>query len=459
MPNPKAVLFDPNRRAASSIRERVRVRREVFDTLLPEMKSRAITAAKIDDMNALARIQEALARVPEGGNWNTARKQIAEELSKQWSTPDSATPAAAAKARAETILKNNINQAYAASRWAEQQSFKKDFPYLMYSTQGDSRTRPSHAALDGKILPVDDPFWQDHYPPWEFGCRCIAIGMTADEAEAKGVMTDKEKENYINKHGTPDPNTWHHNPGSLNIDLSDIVKGKTPEQAAYFAGTAIDDQVTMPDGTEQSVWRWTLNIKPGLDGATAAARKHVADNLSLDGLSDTPEHVEALNKATEVFSAARIALKQSKLPEMKATDNPDILSSITSSQDGSTLSISFNPMAFGNLDAVFKANVTDRLEAGIVRHNAIPDAAETAKSIAYHEFGHIILNKSKLADKEIRLLHVYQRAIDSGDINSISEYAYHSPTGREFFAEVFTMWKNGEYLPDYIVKLIKEVLG
>ena len=459
MANPKAVLFDPNRRAAASVRDRVRVRREVFDTLLPEMKARAITAAGIEDMNALGRIQEAIAAVPEGGDWKTARKQIAAELSEQWGEAEPGKPSKGAQARAETILKTNTSQAYAASRWAEQQAFKEDFPYLLYSTRGDSRTRPSHAALDGKILPVDDPFWRDHYPPWEFGCRCIAIGMTAEEAQTKGVMTPKEKQRFGSTFGNPDPNVWRNDPRSLNVALTDIVEGKTPEQAAYFAGTAIDNRVTMPDGSEQSAWRWTLEIKPGFDGASEAARKHVADKLSLDDLSDTPAQVEALNKATEAFSAARVSLKLPKLPEMKTTDIPDVLATINSSKDGSTQSISFNPAVFGNLDAVFKSNVTDRLEAGIIRHNAIPDAAEAAKSIAYHEFGHIVFNNSKLADKDVRLIHVYQRALASGHVDGISEYAKSKPRGTEFFAEAFTMWKNGEYLPGYIVKLLKEVLG
>ena len=62
--------------------------------------------------------------------------------------------------------------AYAASH-AEQQAFKEDFPYLKYITRGDSHTRASHAALDGKIFPIDDPFWKDHYP----GTWLLIVGL------------------------------------------------------------------------------------------------------------------------------------------------------------------------------------------------------------------------------------------------------------------------------------------
>ena len=214
----------------------------------------------------------------------------------------------------------------------------------------------------------------------------------------------------------------------------------------------------MPDGTEQGVWRWSLDIKPGLDGAQAAARKHVAEKIVLDGIgAGSSARIEALNKATEAFSAARVALKQPRLPEMTTSFKTGIPASANSASDGTPLRISFNPDAFSGLDGLFKENVADRLEAGIVRHNAIPSAEEAAKTIAFHEFGHIVFNRSKLKDKDIRLLRIFDRAIATGDIDSVSEYAKLKPHGREFFAEAFAMWKNGEHLPDHIVRFVKEV--
>lgn len=66
------------------------------------------------------------------------------------------------------------------------------------------------------------------------------------------------------------------------------------------------------------------------------------------------------------------------------------------------------------------------------------------------------LNESKFQNRFSSLDRVYQRAVNSGDIAAISDYAASSP--EEFFAEAFTMWRNGEYLPGYIVKLIKEIV-
>ena len=52
-------------------------------------------------------------------------------------------------------------------------------PIWRYSAVGDDRTRPSHMALDGLEYPANHPFWQLHYPPWEFNCRCDVIPLPA----------------------------------------------------------------------------------------------------------------------------------------------------------------------------------------------------------------------------------------------------------------------------------------
>ena len=40
---------------------------------------------------------------------------------------------------------------------------------------GDDRVRQEHAALERTILPVDHPFWDKHYPPNGWNCRCNVV--------------------------------------------------------------------------------------------------------------------------------------------------------------------------------------------------------------------------------------------------------------------------------------------
>lgn len=84
----------------------------------------------------------------------------------------------------ETIFRTNMQTWYASGRAEQIQRNKDVFPYLKYSAILDARVRPSHARLDGLILPVDHPFWATHTPPWGFSCRCSVIPMTERQAKA-----------------------------------------------------------------------------------------------------------------------------------------------------------------------------------------------------------------------------------------------------------------------------------
>lgn len=61
------------------------------------------------------------------------------------------------------------------------------FPYLMYVAVMDGRTRPSHAALNGKIWRKDDPVWSVIFPPNGFNSRCRTRALTAGQIQREGL--------------------------------------------------------------------------------------------------------------------------------------------------------------------------------------------------------------------------------------------------------------------------------
>jgi len=77
----------------------------------------------------------------------------------------------------ETLVRTQVQMAYSAGRYAELQDPALDeivWGYE-YSTVGDGRVRPAHAALDGSKLAKDDPRWSEIWPPNGFNCRCDTI--------------------------------------------------------------------------------------------------------------------------------------------------------------------------------------------------------------------------------------------------------------------------------------------
>ena len=88
--------------------------------------------------------------------------------------------------RLQVIFETNMQTSYAAGHWAQIQQTKADAPYLMYDAVHDSQTRPEHAAWDGTVLLADDPWWQTHYPPNDWGCRCGVIQLSGDQVAAMG---------------------------------------------------------------------------------------------------------------------------------------------------------------------------------------------------------------------------------------------------------------------------------
>ncbi len=91
-------------------------------------------------------------------------------------------------ARLKLIFDVNTRMAWSAGRWQRIQAAKDSHPYLRYVTRADERVRQSHRVWHNVTLPVDDPWWQTHYPPCGWRCRCRAVPMRSKEFEQRGDL-------------------------------------------------------------------------------------------------------------------------------------------------------------------------------------------------------------------------------------------------------------------------------
>ena len=186
----------PHEEALAFMRGKSVIARQVFDELLPELRARAFCVTGIIGFDQLQRIREDVAGIAEGETWDDAKKEIIADL--HFEDP------AEAERRAELLLRTHGFQSFQAAQWEVAQK-DDDTTHLQYLSIEDERVRPEHAALNGLIIPKDDPFWAKHYPPWEWGCRCRVRPMNpdfvedarADDARAEAAGGPPENSNVI----------------------------------------------------------------------------------------------------------------------------------------------------------------------------------------------------------------------------------------------------------------------
>lgn len=328
--------------AAKIVADRPVISREVFEQLLPEIRARAFLISGVEDMNVVQQVRDLIAEIPRGAGWEETKKQIVEKLG-PWMDPE------AADRRATLLMRHHGFQAYAATNYENISRLTKTHPYWKYLSMGDELVREAHSALHGLILPADDPFWKDHFPPWDWGCRCQVIpqmDMDYQAAVADGrVAGQKALPLDVRRRGwTLGPEAlkalhngkldmgdglpidvrspfqkattaaerlsayrWH--PGDLRMDLDQLRAKYDAETFAFFEQNA----KKTPLGDGRTVWEWMEGKAPGAKAAQAEIDfdqiREQKDANRAEGEKTAFEHAgEAAAKAAAQEEAARQAV-------------------------------------------------------------------------------------------------------------------------------------------------------
>lgn len=91
----------------------------------------------------------------------------------------------------ELVYRNNMASAYNAGAFYNQELNKKNKPYGLYDGVDDSRQSDICKALDGKVFPLDHPFWNSYLPPNHHGCRSRRIALNVEELEEYELKVSK----------------------------------------------------------------------------------------------------------------------------------------------------------------------------------------------------------------------------------------------------------------------------
>ena len=149
--------------------------------VLPEVYYGLLQGAARDQAFSIAGIAS-LAQLEDV--WTDLQRSLADgETFADWQAQAATLALDLPEHRLDNIYRTNLQSAWNRGRSEQIQRNRRTHPWLRYDAVNDSRTRPAHAAMDGKIFHIDDPIWQIWYPPCGYRCRCRVIAMT--DAEAK----------------------------------------------------------------------------------------------------------------------------------------------------------------------------------------------------------------------------------------------------------------------------------
>lgn len=167
----------PPEKAIEHFRKKRVVKSKEFNDLRDEARQSAFTVGGVYRDDVLTAFKEEIAVALENG---TPQREVIKRFR---SILDGAGHRQLGAFHLETIFRTNMQQAYGVGRRRGMEEVSDILPLWQYSAVMDDRTRPAHAALHGMILPATHEFWNDHYPPWGFNCRCV---VTARASEPDG---------------------------------------------------------------------------------------------------------------------------------------------------------------------------------------------------------------------------------------------------------------------------------
>ena len=148
-----------------------------YDELPAQTRARAFTISGLSSLEQITRILDSLARATEDGQtFREWRKAVADEP-ELFELP---------AGRRETIFRNAIQTNYQAGYWQQIEDTKDTAPIIMYDAINDSRTRPTHAEMDGYMAHADAPIWDRWSPPNGHNCRCGIIQLSEEAASRRG---------------------------------------------------------------------------------------------------------------------------------------------------------------------------------------------------------------------------------------------------------------------------------
>lgn len=309
----------PFSEAADAFKNKKLVPTKYWDEILGKAHGQAFMVAGVMQIDMLNDFKKAIEDIrSEGGTSNDFLKNF-KEISAQYGWDFNGEPGW----RSKLIFDTNMRTANASGRWQQiqrrQAALKKRDPnatlYMTYRVldHGLNR-RPLHQQWNEITLPVDHPWWDEHYPPNDFGCACsIRIRTQRDIDNGIATVTENPpkiiRTQRVNKRSgevyPPTPEGigvgWNHHHGKSTYfptaaNIVDDRLGKkvaeislnSPLAKEFISGNLQGNMLVgyLPDGLPELIGANTARVFLSQDSAVKQSTKR---SLSIDDYKRLPD--------------------------------------------------------------------------------------------------------------------------------------------------------------------------
>ncbi len=262
-------LIEPKDAIAAFQRKHLLLPSFRWDDVYAQEHARGVAVAGVMKWDVLQAFADEIAlTIADGGDLRAFSRRVQAMLEKKgmWGDVEIKDPATGElrttkfdKKRLELIFDVNTRQAYSTGRWKRIEANKARQPFVMYRTMDDGRVRLLHSQWHGLVLPVESPFWDAHYPPNGWRCRCTAFAVSEKDIArfaATGMKIKREASpvvlrEYVNKRTEVitrvpvgiDPG-FECNPGKRM--LAGLLKNEMPKGALSFTGQPLQAHSRLP---------------------------------------------------------------------------------------------------------------------------------------------------------------------------------------------------------------------
>lgn len=224
--------------------------------------------------------------------------------------------------RLKVIYDINLRNAHSEGQWERSQATKSTLPFVMYDHTPSAHERKEHAAWDGKVLPIDDPWVLAHWPVKAFGCKCRMIqlgqrqldrlGLQVSQAPAERWITHTNKRTGETQQvpAGVDP-AFYYPPGGRLANLGQMLADKIEAAPAPIGAGLFKTVPAVMSALMQTYTGWVNAIEAG--GAKGLGGRRVIGAIS-------PAVVAGLENAGVALESAALSVEQREITHLFAED-------------------------------------------------------------------------------------------------------------------------------------------